>query len=107
MSADENLNPRQFGKYTVRPVAGQGRTVEAVVGKTERRVGAMTWEQEHKNRYTGEVRPPTIFKVVVHQSHRRKGVASALLSKAREMEPGIQHSTALSDDGRAWAEKTP
>lgn len=49
---------------------------------------------------------PKIYKTFVKEDHRRKGVASAMLGFAREIEPSLQHSHALTEDGHAWAEKT-
>jgi ribosomal protein S18 acetylase RimI-like enzyme len=50
-----------------------------------------------------------IHKVYVSSQFRRKGIASAMLDFARERYPDkeVRHSNALSDDGRAWAEKKP
>ena len=50
-----------------------------------------------------------IHKVYVSPQFRRKGIASAMLDFARERHPDreIRQSGALSDDGRAWAEKKP
>lgn len=48
----------------------------------------------------------SIYKAFVKPAHRRRGLASAMLTHARsQMEGTIEHSTALSEDGKAWAEK--
>jgi ribosomal protein S18 acetylase RimI-like enzyme len=49
-----------------------------------------------------------IHKVHVSGPHRRRGLASAMLSFARERKPemDVRHSSALTDEGRAWAEHT-
>lgn len=43
--------------------------------------------------------------VDVHSDHRRKGIASELLRRAREIQPNVHHSDALTPEGKAWAEK--
>jgi ribosomal protein S18 acetylase RimI-like enzyme len=55
----------------------------------------------------GNTSPGTIYKVHVAEQHRRRGLASAMLDFARERYPemDIRHSTALTEDGRSWAEK--
>lgn len=47
-----------------------------------------------------------IYKAHVEKQHQRRGVASALLDFARSgVAYPIEHSHALTDDGKAWAEK--
>lgn len=46
-----------------------------------------------------------IYKTHVHPDHQRQGLASAMLSLARESRPGLEHSHALTDDGKAWSER--
>ncbi len=49
-----------------------------------------------------------IHKVFVKPAHQRRGIASAMLDHAREMKSpndDIEHSSALSEDGKAWADK--
>lgn len=112
------LSPRQFGpdgKYTLRQ-AGY-RHVEAVHTNSGRRVGGLNWFSSTVGGPRGvstsaaglEVHPdkPTIYKTVVSKPHRRKGVASAMLDYAREAEPELQHSHALSPDAVEWAKKKP
>lgn len=43
--------------------------------------------------------------VDVSRDHRRKGIASELLQRAREIQPSVHHSDALTPEGKAWAEK--
>lgn len=112
-----NLNEQQFGpqgKYTLRQ-AGY-RHVEAVHTNSRRRVGAMNWFGSTvgaggatTNAAGLEVHPdkPTIYKTVVSKPHRRKGVASAMLDYARQAEPDLQHSHALSEDAVGWAKAKP
>jgi GNAT superfamily N-acetyltransferase len=51
------------------------------------------------------VGPGIIHKAYVSKPHRRRGIATALLTFAREQHPNahIRHSGALSADGRAFA----
>lgn len=72
--------------------------------KTPQMVGKLTW-------FGGKARPDSniegrIHKVFVKPAHRRRGLASAMLDHARAMSPDddIQHSNALSEDGRAWSQ---
>ena len=52
---------------------------------------------------------PTVFKAVVNKPHQRRGVASALFNfadqhaQAKYGKP-LQHSSALSDDGKAFVQ---
>ena len=115
-----NLNEQQFGpngKYTLRQ-AGY-RHVEAVHTNSGRRVGALNWFPSSIGSSSPDrtitsaaglpVEPgkPTIYKTVVSKPHRRKGVASAMLDYARQAEPELQHSHALSPDAIEWAKRKP
>ena len=111
------LQPRQFGpqgKYTLQQVGP--RHVEAVHTGSGRRVGAMNWFSgtvgaggtiTSKAGLPVDPSKPTIYKAVVSKPHRRKGVASAMLDYAREAEPELQHSHALSEDAVEWARRHP
>jgi rifampin ADP-ribosylating transferase len=44
--------------------------------------------------------------VEVPGKHHRKGVATRMLEHARSIEPAVHHSTARTDAGAGWAEKT-
>lgn len=63
-------------------------------------VGHITWTTSE----TGK-RPPTIEGVWVRDDHQRRGIATELLRRAREITPGIQHSDVLSPEGEAWSQK--
>ena len=114
MAASDALQSRQFGsggKYTTQ-TGGRYNYIEAVHTKSGRRIGAMNWfpgSREGIPHVQGSPDPhkPGIFKVVVSRPMRRKGVATAMLEHARDIAPGLQHSTVLSDEGRAWAEARP
>lgn len=45
---------------------------------------------------------PTIGAVSVREGYRRLGLATELLRRAREIEPDLRHSDALSFDAQAW-----
>lgn len=55
-------------------------------------VGEMTWFGDD-----GMIRD-----INVEPEYQRRGVATELLRRAREIHPYVHHSTALTDDGRAW-----
>jgi GNAT superfamily N-acetyltransferase len=118
----EALNPRQFGpggKYTTRfldwgrpTTTGRPTMIQAVHTKSGRHVGAMSWfppAGEGGRHVQGSPDPtkPAIFKIGVSKPQQRKGVATAMLEHAREIAPGLQHSTVLTDEGRAWAQARP
>lgn len=116
MSAGDWLQPQQFGpngKYTVKQVGR--RHVEAVHTNSGRRVGAMNWlptalndtPVTSKAGLTVEPGKPTIFKAIVSKPHRGKGVATEMLTYARQLDPDLQHSVALSDDAVRWAKRAP
>lgn len=48
------------------------------------------------------VEPPMIVGVTVEESHRRRGIATAMLDVARFHESRLTHSATLTADGRAW-----
>lgn len=112
-----NLNEQQFGpegKYTLRQ-AGY-RHVEAVHTNSGRRIGAMNWFSSAVG--SGGIttsaaglpvdpNKPTIYKAIVSKPHRGKGVATRMLEFARQIEPDLQHSHALSPDAVEWAKRHP
>lgn len=65
-------------------------------------VGAIGW-----NTPIGVPNDNEISHVFVSKQHRGKGVASAMLERAKIVNPNIKHSHALTDDGRAWSERRP
>lgn len=73
--------------------------IEAFTEGPHQVVGGMhVWESPF-------TRKREIHQVFVKPQHRRQGVASAMLSLVREQWPETTHSDALSEDGKAWAEK--
>lgn len=59
------------------------------------RVGYLGWHRDN-----GE-----IMHVQVNPRHRRQGIATELLRRAREIDPRVHHSTSLSQDGAGWASR--
>jgi GNAT superfamily N-acetyltransferase len=81
-----------------------------------KRIGGLTWfpgqvRKKEDGSYddSSNINGGVIHGIHVSTQFRRKGIASAMLDYARELHPEkeIRHSRALTDDGRAWAEKTP
>ncbi len=72
-----------------------------------RQIGRLSWYDPGESEYS-RLNPETsarntkIDKVEVSSLHRRRGIASEMLRRAREITPGIRHSDSLSGDGRAW-----
>ena len=77
------------------------RTVEAIHPNSGKRVGYLNWFSPLGDK------PAEVYKTYVSGPQRRKGVATAMFNHARQVEPGLQHSTALTDDGKAWAKARP
>lgn len=73
--------------------------VEARQGDTK--VGHLFWHRGDEDHPAGQ-----IAHVWVHPDHQRHGLATELLSQARQVEPRVHHSPHLSEDGRAWSGKT-
>lgn len=78
----------------IRPYSG-GRAIGAYVDTQHGRMeqGYLLWDSRG-----------IITDVGVHKGYQRMGLATAMLAFAREFEPGLQHSHALTDDGQAWSQ---
>ena len=110
-----------YGKYILREAAyGAGVSAhlysEKKPDRIGRRIGGLTWfpgrvEKKEDGSYddASNVNGGVIHGVHVSTQFRRKGIASAMLDYARELHPEkeIRHSSALSEDGKAWADKKP
>ena len=72
-----------------------------------RGVGYLSWFPGKPKHNGSSIDGGVIHKVQVSPQHQRRGLASAMLAYARERNPDldIRHSNALTDEGRAWAEK--
>ena len=92
----------------IRLVKHTGRMVTAHSLPSGRRIGGITWFGGKHDPENPSTTKGVTHKVVVSGPYRRKGIATAMLAHARATSPGddIKHTTALTDDGRAWAEKT-
>jgi GNAT superfamily N-acetyltransferase len=99
---DEHLNPVQFGNYTIKHDDLKYRTVRADT-PSGRNIGYLMWEKpgEHNGNR------PTISSVRVSKPQQGKGVAGAMLEHALAYEPDLQHSHALTDDGKRFAQRHP
>jgi len=74
-----------------------------VGGPTGEVAGVLSWYDGVDPDFYGEYREPgEIADVTVFEPHRRKGIATALLAAARQIDPKVHHSWDLTDDGRAW-----
>jgi GNAT superfamily N-acetyltransferase len=104
MSASDHLSRLQFKDH---PEGTMAHKVEAHDAAGEV-VGSLLFmrpapEGEYQRRPVG-----LILKAMVHPEHQRKGVATEMLRRAREIEPAVHHDEHhLSDMGRAWAERRP
>lgn len=80
-------------------IAPPAHGVEALSGGQS--VGWLVWYgQGHATRQHGE-----IANVYVTPAMRRRGIATRMLAEARKIEPKVQHSDVLSQDGRAWSQR--
>lgn len=59
-------------------------------------VGQLIWERSGER--VGEIQG-----VDVLRNYRRKGIATKMFELAKQVEPRVHHSTALTDDGKAWS----
>lgn len=107
--SDEFADVASFDKYHLsadeepRHIIARATTKDGQPGK---RIGFLSW-YGGKPEYTGRnVDGGVIAHAYVSQQFRRKGIASAMLDFARAKHPDsdIRHSSALSDDGKAWSE---
>ena len=109
MSADEHLGPQfhQYKRTTYRIEADplNYRTVQAVHENSGKMVGFLNWnsDAEHNPDHVKNA----IHRVQVLKSHQRRGIATALLEHARQINPALRHSHALTGDGKAWSEARP
>lgn len=79
------------GRYTYE------RVITAYVGG--RPVGSLAWlTSEHDGLLAG-----MITSVHVYEEWQRMGIATALLKRAREIDPRVRHSSQVTDDGAEWA----
>lgn len=111
MAAADNINFSQFEKHT----APNGKEYE--IGKE------LPWDHHVLARPVGAKRPvgslsyfskgglsagtdperPEVYKAFVKPAHRRRGIASAMFDYAeRNGAAGLQHSGALSDEGKSF-----
>lgn len=91
--ADEH-HPYEHPHYIERPVEEQSHMVWASTGNNKA-LGHMTWDKGVVNA------------VEVYNTDRwgRKGMATQMWNRAREITPNLRHSSNRSDMGNAWAKK--
>lgn len=65
-----------------------------------RQVGYLQWYDPEEGPYGWK--GAYVEKVEVATDYRRKGLASEMMRRAKEITPGIQHAEKLTGDGRAW-----
>lgn len=96
MSAGESLSQMQFEHIERR---GEHVIVahhpEAPSGGWDNHAGHLSWFADN-----GEVGG-----VEVHPDFQRRGLATEMWRQARELQPDLHHSEALTPDGQAWARK--
>jgi GNAT superfamily N-acetyltransferase len=95
-----NLGP-QFHKagrttYRIEKNPLTYRSVTATPVGKDRPVGNLIWSDNTP-------RGSEVAHVYVKTAHRRRGLASAMLDHAREHQPELKHSPALTPDGKVWA----
>lgn len=56
----------------------------------------------HIGWFTDPERKGEIVSASVDPAYRRQGIATELFRRAKKDEPSLRHSTALSDDAKAW-----
>lgn len=62
----------------------------------EKLVGQLIWERSGER--VGEIQS-----VDVLRNYRRRGIATKMFELAKQVEPRVHHSNALTDDGKAWS----
>lgn len=110
MSASDHLSDEQFykapNKKTYKLVYDWNAVGATPVGKVKP-VGFVSYFPDGGLGGPVDPKAPTVFKAVVKPAHRRQGLASAMFdfaSQHAEAKYGLplQHSGALSEDGKAF-----
>jgi GNAT superfamily N-acetyltransferase len=85
------------------PYSGRGPYTRhnLFVEQNDEHVGHLDWGAPDP----GSKGKPEIIGVWVDTPHQRKGIATELLRRAREITPDLQHSKLLSPEGEAWKQK--
>lgn len=118
---NENLNLQQFqpvqrfrygmdeplvrshgeGKQAYRLEQGPGYREVTAHSPRGKLVGFINWHDPDPQ-YPGLRDTSVVHRVQVDERHRRRGLASAMYEMAREIQPTLKHSHALTTDGLAW-----
>lgn len=101
MSASGSLGKQFQPVIRHDPTGLTSRMVVAHHPVSDRPIGQLSWLS------ADDKTPPKVYKAFVQERYRRKGVGTALWDAARHLEPDLHHSHALSEDGAAFAAKTP
>jgi hypothetical protein len=93
----------EFRHVTYPPGQGMGPSAEqaihAFIADGRVKVGDLYWNSDPASPWHAEV-----TWVEVNPFNRRQGIATEMLRRAREVEPKVHHSDALSRDGEAWTQ---
>lgn len=109
MVAHDNLGPQfhQYKRttYRIEPDPTWPRMLNAVHHNSGKTVGFLSWnnDAEHNPEHVKN----TVHRVQVLKKHQRRGIASALLEHARQINPELQHSHARTPEGQAWSAARP
>lgn len=102
MSASDHLSQLQFEHVESPLIEGDHTMFATMKDRPESMwdtgsVGHLTWDHD------------TISDVFVRSDYRRRGVATELLRRAREVSPGLHHNVPdeQTDAGQAWAKARP
>ena len=100
MAASDHLSKSQFGDYEITHSSRHlynntyDHTVEA--HHQGKKVGHLWW-----------VTGGEITNISVEPEHRRKGLATAMYSKAKSIDPKIHHATERTKQGDKWSQSLP
>lgn len=103
MSANEHLSSLQFTNEQRWPMAHEVQARDAS-GEV---VGALSWSRPAEEGGRTNVPHGRIINARVESEHQRKGVATEMLRRAREIDPLVHHSASLTDMGSAWSKARP
>ena len=103
MSASEHLSSLQFTNEQRWPMAHEVQARDAS-GEV---IGHLSWSRPAEEGGRTNVPPGRIIKAQVDLAHQRKGVATEMLRRAREIDPLVHHSSSLTEAGQAWSAARP
>jgi len=99
MAASDHLSPYQFEEIP-------GSMFSSVLAKHDgKNIGNLMWRTSSYEIKSKPEDQGRVFDVSVDSDHQRKGVASEMWRKAKQIDPGIHHSSNQTSAGKAWAKK--